>query len=143
MTRRILTAAVVAVVALLATTTFSAGALDKAEYAARRSRLMAQIGDGAAIFLGATEPASDVAFRQGHGFFYMTGVEIPDAILVIDGLRKESVLFFTMNETTADGLAIPIDLVRAKVAYTGIERAMPADGFAGHLAGLVNDDRKH
>ncbi|HEX6975141.1 MAG TPA: Xaa-Pro peptidase family protein, partial [Vicinamibacterales bacterium] len=107
-------------------------------YAARRSRLMAQIGDGAAIFLGATTPASDVAFRQGHDFFYMTGVEIPDAILVVDGARKESVLFFTMDEKTADGFAIPVDLVRGPAAYTGIERALPADGFGGYLAGLVN-----
>ena len=138
MTRRILAAAILAGVVLLTAPTFSQDGFDKAEYAGRRSRLMAQIGDGAAIFLGATEPASDVAFRQGHDFFYMTGVEIPDAILVIDGLRKESVLFFTMNETTADGLAIPIDLVRAPVAYTGIERAMPGEAFAGYLAGLVN-----
>ena len=136
MRRRI--AAAVAAGLLLWTTTFSADGFDKAEYAARRSRLMAQIGDGVAVVLGATEPAGDVAFRQGHDFFYMTGVEIPDAILVVDGQRKESVLFFTMTETTADGLAIPIDLVRAPAAYTGIERALPSDGFAAYLAGVVN-----
>ena len=86
---------------LLITPTLSATPVDKPEYAARRSRLMAQIGDGAAVFLGATTPSSDVAFRQGHDFFYMSGVEIPDAILVVDGLRKESVLFFTMTESAA------------------------------------------
>ncbi len=141
MRRRVLASAIVAGVVLLASPTFSAGAFDKAEYAARRSRLMAQIGDGAAIFLGAQTPSSDVAFRQGHDFFYMTGVEIPDALLVVDGLRKESVLFFTMDETTADGFAIPIDLVRAPAAFTGIERAMPLEQFAGYLAGVVNRNR--
>ena len=138
---RVFASAIVACVVLLATSTFSAAAFDKAEYAARRSRLMAQIGDGAAIFLGATTPASDVAFRQGHDFFYMTGVEIPDAVLVVDGLRKESVLFFTMDEATADGFAIPTDLVRAPVVYTGIERAMPAEQFSTYLAGLANRNR--
>jgi Xaa-Pro aminopeptidase len=138
MRRRILVAAVVLGVALLTTSTFSADGFDKAEHAARRARVMAQIGDGVAVFLGATTPASDVAFRQGHDFFYMTGVEIPDAIVVVDGARKESVLFFTMDETTADGLAIPIDLVRTPVAYTGIERAMATEQFAGYLVGVVN-----
>lgn len=119
------------------TSLFSAGAFDKSEHAARRSRLMAEIGDAAAVFLGARTPSSDVAFRQGHDFFYMSGVEIPDAILVVDGLRKESVLFFTMTESTADGLAIPLDLIRTPVAYTGIERVLPAEQFSSYLAGIA------
>jgi Xaa-Pro aminopeptidase len=129
------------VATLLVTPIFSATPFDKPEYAARRSRLMAQIGDGAAVFLGATTPSSDVAFRQGHDFFYMGGVEIPDAILVVDGMRKESVLFFTMTEKDADGLAIPLELVRAPAAYTGIERVLPVEQFNGFLANLANRNR--
>jgi Xaa-Pro aminopeptidase len=83
-----------------------AGPFDKAEYAARRGRLMEKIPDGAAVFLGATTPADDYEFRQGHDFLYFTGVEIPDAFLIVDGTRRESVLFFTMDEKTADGEAI-------------------------------------
>lgn len=131
----------VAIAVVLVTPTFSANTFDKPEYAARRSRLMAEIGDGAAVFLGAATPASDVAFRQGHDFFYMSGVEIPDAILVVDGMRKESVLFFTISESEADGLAIPLDLVRAPAAYTGIERVLPVEQFNGFLAGLANRNR--
>jgi Xaa-Pro aminopeptidase len=121
--------------------TVSASLFDKPEYAARRSRLMAQLGEGAAVFLGAATPSSDVAFRQGHDFFYMSGVEIPDAILVVDGMRKESVLFFTMTESDADGLAIPLELVRTPAAYTGIERVLPIEQFDGFLARLANRNR--
>jgi Xaa-Pro aminopeptidase len=134
-------AAVLIGVAVLVTTGLSAGAFDRAEYAARRSRLMEKIGDGAAVFLGAPTPSSDNDFRQGHDFFYLTGVEIPDAFLVVDGLRKESVLFFTMNEATADGEAIPLDLVRKPADYTGIERVLPADQFSAQLAGLASRGR--
>ena len=141
MRHRMMAAGVVAGLALFVTTTFSAGAFDKPEYATRRSRLMEQIGDGAAVFLGAPTPASDNDFRQGHDFFYLTGVEIPDAFLVVDGLRKESVLFFTMDEVTADGEAIPLDLIRTPTEYTGIERVLPAAQFSAHLAGLVNRGR--
>lgn len=116
---------------------FTADAVRKEEYAARRARLMEAIGDGTAVFLGAQMPSSDVAFRQGHDFFYMSGVEIPDAILVVDGMRKESVLFFTMAESTADGLAIPVDLIRAPALYTGIERALSAEQFSSHLVEIA------
>ena len=128
-------------IALLAAPVFTASPFDKTEYAARRARLMEKIGDGAAIVLGAQTPANDYAFRQGHDFFYLTGIEIPDAILVVDGMRKESVLFFTMSETEADGFAIPLDLIRGPVGYTGIERALPAEQFSSFLASLVNRNR--
>jgi len=128
-------------VALLVASVYSAGSFDKAEYAARRGRLMEKIGDGAAVILGAQTPFSDNEFRQGHDFFYLTGVEIPDAFLVVDGLRKESVLFFTMTDTAADGEAIPLDLIRKPVEYSGIERVLPAEQFSSYLATLANRSR--
>ena len=131
----------VALVGVPAHTTGSFDTFDKAEYAGRRARLMEKIGDGAAIFLGATTQASDTPFRQGHDFFYMTGVELPDAFLVVDGMRKESVLFFTTTEAAADGAAIPLDLVRTPVEYSGIERALPAEQFSSFITGLVNRSR--
>jgi len=134
-------AAVAIGVAVLVTTGLSAGAFDKAEYAGRRSRLMDKIGDGSAVFLGAPTPSSDNDFRQGHDFFYLTGVEIPDAFLIVDGMRKECVLFFTMDEAAADGDAIPLDLVRRPADYTGIERVLQADQFSAQLAGLANRGR--
>lgn len=114
----------------------AAAPYDKSEYAARRARLMENVPDGAAIFLGAATPHGDVEFRQGHDFFYFTGVEIPDAYLVIDAARRESVLFFTMDEKTADGAGIPLDLIRAPAAYTGIDRVLPAAEFGTYLVGL-------
>lgn len=113
----------------------------KEEYAARRSRLMEKIPDGAAVFLGAPSPSSDYEFRQGHDFYYFTGVEIPDACLVVDGVRKESVLFFTMDEKAADGEGIALDLIRRPGAFTGIERVMPAEQFGSYLAGLSQRTR--
>jgi len=50
---------------------------DKAEYAARRARLMEKIPDGAAVFLGAAPPAGDTAFRQGHDFLDVLPEPVP------------------------------------------------------------------
>src|SRR5512137_2136116 len=118
---------VLVLVVALAGEALAATLFDTAEYAARRGRLMDKIPDGAAVFLGASTPAGDYDFRQGHDFVYFTGVEIPDAFLVIDGIRRESVLFFTIDEKAADGEGIPLDLVRRPVAYTGIEKVLPAE----------------
>ncbi len=137
MTRRAWALAAVSILGILAQPGSSATTFDKGEYAARRGRLMERIGDGVAVFLGAPTPASDYEFRQGHDFFYFTGVEIPDAYLVVDGSRRESVLFYTMDEQTADGEGIPLDLIRNPTAYTGIERVLPADQFGASLAGLL------
>jgi Xaa-Pro aminopeptidase len=114
----------------------AAGPFEAKEYAARRARLMETIGEGVAVFLGAAAPASDIAFRQGHDFVYLTGVRIPGASLIVDGLRKESVLFFTMSETEAESEGIPRELVRDPKAFTGIERVLPAERFGPTLAGL-------
>ena len=119
----------------------AAGPFDKTEYAARRSRLMEKIADGAAVFLGATTPAGDYEFRQGHDFLYFTGVEVPDACLIVDGARRESVLFFTMDEKTADGEGIPLDLIRSAAAYKGIEKVLPAEQFGAYLASLSHRTR--
>ena len=114
---------------------------DRAEYAARRSRLMDRIADGVAIVLGATTPAGDREFRQGHDFAYFTGVEIPDAYLVIDGIRRESLLYFTIGEREAEGEGIPLDLIRNPKETTGVERVLPAEQFGAFLANLGQRSR--
>jgi len=140
--RRLFRTSVWLIALLLAAGQASAGSVfDKAEYAARRARLMEKIPDGAAVFLGAVPPASDVPFRQGHDFAYLTGVAIPNAYLIIDGVRKESTLFFTMTEKEADGSGVAADLIRNPRDYTGIERVQPSVQFGSALAGLSQRTR--
>ncbi len=141
MTLRAVLSGALVVIALSVTPTFPADAFNKTEFAARRSRLMEKIGDGAAVILGAKTPANDSDFRQGHDFFYLTGLELHDAVLVVDGLRKESVLFFTMDEATADSYAIPLELIRKPSDYSGIERVLAAEQFGAQLTGFVNRNR--
>jgi len=114
---------------------------DRTEYVARRSRLMDKIPDGIAVMLGATTPAGDREFRQGHDFAYFTGVEIPDAYLVIDGIRRESLLFFTIGEQEAEGEGLPLDLIRNPREITGIEKILPVEQFGTALAGLSQRTR--
>src|SRR3954467_7082080 len=65
------------------------------EFAARRARVMASIGDGVAILQGTTERRGESPLRQSNQFFYVTGVTEPRALLIIDGRSKRSTLFLT------------------------------------------------
>jgi Xaa-Pro aminopeptidase len=60
------------------------------DFAARRAALMDTIGDAVAVFLGAELPEAYVKFRQDNNFYYFTGVETPDAYLVVDGKDRTS-----------------------------------------------------
>ncbi len=63
------------------------------DFAHRRSRLMEEIKDGVGVVLGAEVPDAYLRFRQNNHFYYMTGVEVPEAILLLNPAKKESYLF--------------------------------------------------
>ena len=67
------------------------------DFAKRRAKVMEQIGDGIAILQGAELPEGFVKFRQDNNFYYLTGVEMPNARLILDGKEKTSVLFVPDN----------------------------------------------
>jgi hypothetical protein len=63
------------------------------EFAERRARVMDRIGEGIAILQGAPEPPAYVRFRQNNHFFYLSGVEVPRALLLLDGRTRTVTLF--------------------------------------------------
>jgi len=113
--------------------TSSGEVFDKSEYAMRRQKLMDKIPDGIAIIRGAQLTGSYMEFYQNNDFMYFSGVEIPDATLIIDGIRRESILFFTISERAARGEGIPVELVRNPKEVTGIEKISPAEDFSSML----------
>src|ERR1700757_5097342 len=76
--------------------------LPKVEFAERRAKLMERIGDGIAVVQGATEDAAYVKFRQNNHFFYLTGVETPRAIVLIDGRAKTTTLYLAPRNERAE-----------------------------------------
>lgn len=113
----------------------------KEEFSARRARVMDRIGDAVVVIQGATETVAYEKFRQGNQFFYLTGVEVPRAILTIDGKARTSTLYLLPRnermERSEGPLLSPGD---EAVRLTGIERVLPRDDFsaaAKRLAGRV------
>ena len=109
---------------------------DVSEHARRRGRLMESIGENILVIKGAASPFGDFRFYQSTDFHYLTGVDIPDAALIIDGRTRTSLLFFSISEREADGMGLPLELVRSPAEFTGIERVFPIDQFSGQLTRL-------
>jgi len=108
---------------------------DKAEYAARRARLMAQIPDGIAVVWGA------IAMPQSNDFNYLCGIKVPRAVLIVDGVRKESHLFYTTTENYLKGEGKSVELARDPKGATGVENCYPADQFTTVLTRLAGESK--
>jgi Xaa-Pro aminopeptidase len=72
------------------------------EYAARRAKLMGQIGDGVAIVLGTPGPPGEMPFRQNSQFFYLTGVAEPRARAIIDGRTSRTTIYLQPKNDRRD-----------------------------------------
>lgn len=98
---------------------------------------MTAIGDGVAIISGATETSTYTKFRQGAQFFYLSGVEVPRAILVIDGRAKSSTLFLPAHDALerSEGPRLGPDDEAKRV--TGIDEVADRAAFGGAVTALA------
>jgi Xaa-Pro aminopeptidase len=117
-------------------------AFSPAEFAARRARVMEQIGEGVAVIHGSAEIPGSLNFRQNNQFFYLTGVSVPRAVLIIDGKARASTLFLPNRSEGMqrnDGpLLAPTE---ATARQTGIELVMTRDSVMAVLTRLSRDGR--
>ncbi|MDQ3171336.1 MAG: Xaa-Pro peptidase family protein [Acidobacteriota bacterium] len=113
------------------------------EYARRRAEVMRAIGDGVAVVQGATERPVYKQFRQGAHFFYLTGVEVPRAVLLIDGKARASTLFLLPRDERMERSEGPVLTPGPEAEkVTGIERVLPRDGFDAALAAIAAEGRQ-
>ena len=105
------------------------------EYAARRARVMAKIGDAVAIIQGTTERPGEQPLRQANQFFYVSGVVEPRAILVIDGRTHRSKLFLNPRNERRETMMFGPGLYPGEEAVkaTGIESVVAREEFQTEL----------
>jgi Xaa-Pro aminopeptidase len=125
---------------LLLPPTLAAQDFDKTEFAGRRAKLMAKIPDGIAVILGGIEHPYPLRFRQSPDFYYLTGLEEPGMVLVLNGVTK-NVAVFAMKRPEIGGpsatpqlrdIANPQD--RYGIAVLPMESFFTFLGFAGSSA---------
>ena len=76
------------------------------EFTARRAALAKALGQGTLLLFGSTMPANGTRFRQDNDFYYFTGSEDLNAVLLMDGATGEAQLFLpsqSESEVRSDG----------------------------------------
>ncbi len=122
---------------LRADTVLFTRAFAPAEFSARRAQVMAAIGDGVAVISGATETSTYTKFRQGAQFFYLSGVEVPRSILVIDGRAKSSTLFLPAHDSLEHGEGPRLGPDDEAKRVTGVEQVADRAAFADAVKTLA------
>ena len=112
------------------------------EFAARRAKVFASIGDGVAILQGTTERRGESPLRQSNQFFYLTGVVEPRAFLIVDGRTRRSTLFLTPRTAARERAIGPyLDVGDASAKLTGLDAIIARDSFTAAVARLAADRR--
>lgn len=116
--------------------------LPKEEFAERRAKLLQKIGDGLAIIQGTAETGNALKFRQNNQFYYLTGVEVPRALLLIDGRTKKSMLFLPPRNERAERSEGPVLVPGPEaVSLTGMDAVEVRDTFESALTAAASTKR--
>src|SRR6516165_5308690 len=113
------------------------------EYAARRARVMAKIGDAIAVIQGTTERPGEQPLRQANQFFYISGVVEPRAILLIDAKTRTSTLFLNPRNERRETMMFGPGLYPGEdaVRSTGIEAVLQRNEFQTALEAIAKEGR--
>ena len=77
-------------------------AQDTELYQSRRARLLSELAGAAALLPGAVEAELE-SFRQTNNFYYLTGIEQPDLILVLSPAGRSSETLFLPERNLSQG----------------------------------------
>ncbi|MBI3005628.1 MAG: aminopeptidase P family protein [Ignavibacteriales bacterium] len=108
------------------------------EFAQRRARIFESIDPNAlALLQGAPSPQGYTRFRQYNEFYYVCGVEVPHAYILLDGARKQATVYLPhRNERRerSEGKLLSAEDGELVQKLTGIENVAATDLLAEHLA---------
>lgn len=127
-------------------------------YRQRREQLAERVGDGTIVVWGADDSRSDGdigTFRQDSDFFYLTGVELPNAILVLRPKENFEALFLPQRDHAVErwtgpkwgpgekaAAALGFDeVLSVQASETEIaSRRRPVPGFEDRLRGWLSEN---
>jgi Xaa-Pro aminopeptidase len=108
------------------------------EFASRRTAVYEAIGKNAiAIVQGAPTPVGYTRFRQSNDFYYLCGIEVPNAYLVLDGASRKAALYLPhRNEgrERGEGKVLSSEDGEEVVKLSGLDSVFGTDLLAEHLA---------
>jgi Xaa-Pro aminopeptidase len=101
------------------------------EFAARRAKVYEAIGEtGVALIQGAPSPAGYARFRQSNEMYYLSGIEVPHAYLLLSGSSKRATIFLPHRHESrerVEGKMLSVEDAELVRKLTGIENVMGLD----------------
>ena len=111
------------------------------EFAKRRAAVYDAIGPKAvALLQGAPTPVGYARFRQSTDFYYLSGIEVPNAYLLLDPLERRTTLYLPhRNERRelGEGKVLSAEDAEEVKKLTGIDAVFGPELLAEHLARMV------
>ena len=111
------------------------------ELKARRDRVIETIGASAmAIVQGAPKNSTHDLFRQSNDFYYLSGVEVPHAYLLMDGRSGRSSLFLPHRSrelAEREGELLSSDNAQVCRDLVGVDEVLGPESLAQRLEGAT------
>jgi Xaa-Pro aminopeptidase len=108
------------------------------EFAARRAEVYKAIGENSvALVQGAPSPAGYTRFRQSNEFYYLCGIEVPHAYLLLDGATKRASLYLPHRNDgreRGEGKMLSAEDAAEVSKLSGVEAVYGTDLLNEHLA---------
>jgi Xaa-Pro aminopeptidase len=107
------------------------------EFAARRGKVYEAIGENLALVQGAPSPAGYTRFRQTNEFYYLSGLEVPHAYLLLDGRFKRAYVYLPhRNEPRerSEGKVLAAEDAELVKRLSGIDQVFATEALSEHLA---------
>ena len=121
-------------------------AFPKEEFAARRLKVAEAIGaESIALMQAAPTVHSSAIFRQSNEFFYLTGVGVPQSMLLIDGATKKTTLYLPKGDASraaVEGALLSSDDAAAAVALTGADDVKAPEALQADLSARYKEGRR-
>ena len=107
------------------------------EFADRRAKIYDAIGpDSVALMQGLPSVHSSAIFRQSNEFYYVSGVVVPQALLLMDGATRRSILYLpkqNVSRAAVEGDLLSSDDPAKTAATTGVDEVKSPDQLAADL----------
>jgi len=107
------------------------------EFAARRAKMYDAIGEGGlALVQGAAAPAGYTRFRQTNEFYYLCGVEVPHAYLLLNGAQRRAALYLphrNAGRERSEGKLLSAEDADEVKRLTGVDAVYGTDLLGEHL----------
>lgn len=106
------------------------------EYAERRGRIYDAIGEASAVIQGAAPVRGYDVFRQTNDVLYVTGIEIPQIFILLDGAAHKTTLYINSRGDKAadsEGEILGAEDADKLFEMFGVDEVYPTEMLAAHL----------